>query len=450
MKETRLIRSFVILSLWAGLLLSANTVFAQDDTISFSLVEAQTYATEHSTDMLNAQLDKRISKMFSLEVITEGLPQISSELTYQDNFKLPTSIIPGSIFGSAEDVEVEFGTQHNLNANLNISQLLVDGRYFIGLKANRAFIAISDDQEKRTDIEVRKNVATAYYNALAAVQFRDLLQDNLVTVNKLLSETKAMYENGFVEELDVDRLTLSLANLESKYKQADLSATVALNALKYRMGLSLDTPIKLTDNLETLLIASTDSITGNFDPHNRIEYQLLAKQHEIRGYDAQRLRAGYFPSLAGFFQYGVNAQRDQFNFTDKNEPWFKSGYVGVSLIVPIFDSYKKGAQYKQKKFEQMKIANNMVNFETQAQLEAQNALANYQNAMREYDNQKQSLALAQKIFNKVAIMNREGLSTSLELSQAQSSLNETQGNYIKAIYDLLVAKVELEKAYGNY
>lgn len=430
--------------------LQAQELEVAGDTISLSLANAQSYALQNNIEVVNAGVDKKITKMRTVEIITEGLPNISSQVKYTDNFQLPVSIIPAGAFGNPEDLEVAFGTQHNANIDLSISQLFLDGRYFIGLKANKAFLAVSQQQYELTEVEVRQTVANAYYAALTADRSKTLLEKNLGTVKKLLFETQQLYENGFVEELDVDRLTLSLNNLTSSYENAKLQYELSLNVLKYQIGLPFETPIKLTEDLEEMLLANSDTSTTSFDHTQRIEYKLLQLQKEVSGYDAQQVRAGYFPSLYGFFNYGINAQRQEFNFFSSDEPWFRTGQVGFQLVIPIFDSYKKGAQYQQKKLGKLKIENQIENFKSQAELDVMSAKNDLSRAISEYENQKNSLELAEKIFNKVTVMKKEGLASSLELADAESSLTQTQGNYIRAIYDLLVSKIKLEKALGKY
>lgn len=446
---TSIYLSVLLLSVVFGKL-QAQETGATTDTISLSLDNAQSYALQNNIDVVNAGVDKKITKMRTVEIITEGLPNISSQVKYTDNFELPVSIIPAGAFGNAEDLEVSFGTQHNANIDISVSQLFLDGRYFIGLKANKAFLAVSQQQYELTEIEVRQTVANAYYAALTADKSKTLLEKNLGTVKQLLFETEQLYANGFVDELDVDRLTLSLNNLTSNYENAKLQYDLSMNVLKYQIGLPFETPIKLTENLEELLLANSDTSTGSFDHTQRLEYKLLELQKEVRGYDAQQVRAGYYPSLYGFFNYDINAQRDRFNFFDSSEPWFRSGQVGFQLVIPIFDSYKKGAQYQQKKLDKLKIENQIENFKSQAELDVMSAQSDLARSISEYDNQKKSLELAEKIFNKVSVMKKEGLASSLELADAESSLTQTQGNYVRAIYDLLVSKIKLEKALGKY
>ncbi len=426
-----------------------TTPVAATDTVTFTLEQAQAYAFEHNVTIKNANLETRITKMRTVEIMTTGLPQISASLNYQNNFKLPVSIIPAGAIGNPQDLEVTFGTAHTSTFKFEVSQLILDGRYFIGLKANKAFMAISNDQVDLTEIEVRQQIATSYYNALVAEESRRILEGNIKNIERLQYETSELYKAGLTEELSVDRLTLALSNLRSKYTEASFGAELALNVLKYQMGMVLEQPIKLSGTLNEMLTLNADTSFGEFNYENRVEYGLLQTQLEIRKYDAQQVRANYFPSLVGFFGYGFNAQRQSFNFFDMNQPWFQSGYVGFQLNVPIFDSYKNGSVYQQKRLDMLKIENNIENFKIQAALQFKNALNDFKNATLNFEQQKRSLELAQKIFNKVSMMNREGLSSSLELAQAESSLTETQANYTNAIYKLLVTRVAVEKAMGK-
>lgn len=430
--------------------LQAQTEVVNTDTVTLSLDDAVSYAMENNTKVKNATLDVRKQKMFTVEILTEGLPQISSSINYQNNFELPVNIIPAGTFGNPEDIEAVFGTRHNATAEIGITQLFFDGRYVIGLKSNKAFMAVSRAQKDLSEIEVKQSVEAAYFAALTALEGEQLVAQNLSTVEQLLFETTKLYEEGFTEELDVDRLQLSLNNLKSRMKDAERQSFLTQAVLKYQLGMPIDQPIKLSEDLENSLLSNLDAGDEDFDYTQRAEYKLLSINNQIRKYDVQRIRAGYFPSLAGYFGYGFNAQRQEFNFFDGDEPWFRTGRFGVQLTVPIFDSYKNGAIVQQKKVDQQKVLNDFYNFENQAKLEVQTARNDYKKAVLEYENQKQSIVLAEKIFKTVTIKNREGLASSLELADAESSLNETQGNYINAIYDLLVSKTKLDKALGKY
>ena len=435
----------------AFLSLHAAYSFGQNDSIlNFSLGEAIQYALEHNINTKNSRLDKEINRKRALEIITEGLPKFYLDVEYKHNLELPTSIVPGEFIGlSGEDFEVEFGTPHNVNTDFIVTQLIVDGRYFIGLKANKTLVAIGDEQIKLSEIDVKNNVSKAYYAVLVAQEGVMIVSQNLETLKKLLFETSELYKNGFLEELDVDRLKLQLSNMESTEKKVRLQLELSKSVLKYNMGLDHTIDINLTGKLETFL-AESFNLDDEFNYQNRSEFRLLNLQWNMRGYDAQRIRAGYLPSLNAFAGYGFNAQRQEFDIFDFNEKWFNVAYWGLQLHVPIFDSYKNGSIYRQKKLEQAKIKNQITDFEQSSNLQVNQQRTEYKTAKDEFDNQKLNLELAQKIYDKVQIKYNEGVGSSIELAQAEADLTETQSNYINAMYELLSKRSELMKALGNY
>lgn len=428
-----------------------NSLAQDNRTLTFTLDEAIQYALENNYDAKNSRLDADINRKRALEIITEGLPQLFAELKYKDNLKLPVSIVPGEFIGQpGQDFEVEFGTKHNVNADFMVTQLIVDGRYFIGLKANRTLTAMGDQQVKLSEIDVKNNVTKAYNAVLVAQEGTTLVQKNLVTLKKLLYEIGELYKNGFSEELDVDRIQLQLSNMESTERRALLQLELAKNLLKYNMGLDYKMNIAATDKLEMLLADHSLNENSEFNFESRAEFRLLSMQWNMRGYDAQRIRAGYLPSLNAFAGYGFNAQRQQFDVFDFNQKWFNIAYWGLELQVPIFDSYKKGSVYQQKKLEQEKVKNQIEDFKQSSNLQTSQARTDYKTAKDEFENQKKNLDLAQKIYDKVKIKYAEGVGSSIELAQAETDLTQTQTNYINSMYDLLAKRSELMKALGNY
>jgi outer membrane protein len=442
-----LIALFFVTVIYQGDAFAQVTATTEKETLKFSLAEAQEYAVKNFKDAKNAELDKRITKNQTIEIITEGLPQISGAFNYQNNFKLQTNIIPAGVFGPNE-VRLQFGTPYVANTYLNIDQLIVDGRYFLGLKANKAFIELADKQAELTSVDIITNVSKAYYGCLLNVQVEKLLQSNLEIANTLMKETEAYYNAGLREELDVDKLKLNVSQIKSQIEIAKYRTASSVNTLKYLMGLTLTTQVELTDKLEALMTTEEMMLDEkNFNPKSRLEYKLLQTQHEIRGYDKKRFALGYMPALYGNFNYGINTFSQDANVFKRE--WFPYGNWGLSLQVPIFDSYKKGALFQQKKLDQQKIMNNIEAFESSAKLDVENKMQAYTTAIENHKNQKLNYALAEKIYKTARTKYNNGVGNSVELAQTESSFTEAQRNYLQSIFDVLASKLDLDKALGK-
>jgi outer membrane protein len=126
MKTLRILAVSIVASIIATNYASAQvTAETQKEVMKFSLAQAQEYAVQNATKALNANLEATISKKRTLEIITEGLPQVSGSFNYQNNFKQQKSIIPAGVFSPGE-LEVTFVNPYQSYTELNVDQLLVD------------------------------------------------------------------------------------------------------------------------------------------------------------------------------------------------------------------------------------------------------------------------------------------------------------------------------------
>jgi outer membrane protein TolC len=180
----------------------------------------------------------------------------------------------------------------------------------------------------------------------------------------------------------------------------------------------------------------------------RVEITLLNTQISLQNLNAKRYRAGYLPSVALFGQTQFDAQRNEFNFFDFDQKWYNTTLWGVQLSLPIWDSFQKHAQVQQTKLNIDKLENQKELLTQAIALETQKAQTDFANAAAEVQTQQANLDLANRIYETTRIKYNEGVGSSLEMSQAEQQLFQTQSNYINALYQLLNAKADLDKALG--
>lgn len=416
--------------------------------VTLNLQEALEFALENSHDAKQASLDYEDFRKRGLEVITYGLPQINGKLEYTYNFKILRS--PITIGGQTEFLE--FGLPHNAEASFDVFQPIIDGRYFIGLKARSAILRQGYNKLQLDQTNIREQTSIAYFNALVASESAKLLQRNLASLEKTLDETRALYREGFAEELDVDRLELSLSRLKTQIGNAMTATENAKAQLAMIIGLEEGQEIELSENVDAL-VENTPVlrvVRDSFDVESRIEYDLLDNQVLLRDFDVRQQRADYYPSVSAFMRYGALSfeTQDEFSFFT-NTPWFTQGSVGVTVNIPIFDGLRKMASIGRTRISLDKTRNDFDNFIRSARLEVQVAENNYNNAVRTFLDEKSNLGLADKIYRKSNLMYREGVASSLDLTEAESDLIQTQIDYVRSALTLLTRKVELDKALGK-
>ena len=426
---------------------------------AFTLNEAMGYAQEHHNDVKTALLDVSDASGNIREYLSIGLPQLNASANYQHYFDIPTTIIPkGSFFegdtdlgidpNPLQDLKVQFGFRNNLNAGIEFSTLLFDGAFFVGLKATRMFKEMVNQQVDITKSDLNVNVAKSYLAVLVAEKNQEVLQRNITNLEKLVSETKEIFETGFAEKLDVDRLELSLANLRVEYENVANLIELSENMLKFQMGYPMGQPITLAQDLDDLLLSEYDletvkGMTVNYS--DRPEYRVSQTTEMLNEINVKQLQMQYVPTIKGIASYSQILQNDNI----REGAWFPTTLVGLALEVPIFDGFEKSAKIQRAKVGLEKHRIRMDNLERAIGLELLNAKVNFQNTLKRVQNTTENLELAERIYHTTQLKYREGVGSSLEVSTAERDVYSVQSDYIGVLYDLLIAKVDLDKAIGK-
>jgi len=428
------------------------------EILAFTLKEAQAYAIKNNLNAKNSQAGIRSAQGQVTEVKGIGFPQVNGSLSYQRNLKQPVSLVPAQFFDpeapEGSFAELTFGTKNNLTATIQATQLVFDGSYLLGLKAAKLFVERARMTAAKTNVDVQKSVADAYIAALVSKENLKILSKNITVLERILFETSELYKNGFAEQLDVDRLKLSLSNLEAQVKSSERLAEISLNLLKYQMGLDLNQLVKLSDTMEEF-IKDAETIIGNDVVslqsealQKRVELKALAVEKIFSDLDARRIKMMYLPSVSAFINGQTSFQSDDLDLFKTR--WLPAVAAGLNINVPIFDGFQKKGQLQQKRVVQEQVLNQQEFTRQSILFEVSQAKTNYTTAFEQLQSQKNNLELADKIYQTTLIKYKEGVGSSLEVTSAETTLYETQGLYIQALYDLVVAKTNLEKALGNY
>jgi outer membrane protein TolC len=432
-------------------------VNAQAQTVEeFSLSEAVGYAQAKSNSVRSAQLDIARAKADVQEYTAIGIPKVNAEVDYNYFIDIPVQLLPNDAFAIPGGppvepgfTEVQFGTRQNLTPSLTVSTLVVDGSYFVGLKASKGLLDMTKRQADLTQYDLKYQVIQAYLQALLVEENKEVLLRNIENLKTIRFETNAFYENGMVERLDVDRLDLSLSNLQVQLDALNRQTQLAKNLLKYQMNYPLQDSIVLTERLEEVLaIAETADLEGDIAYDRRIETDILRRTIALNELNIKRFHMGYLPNITAFFTHQQQLQRNDL-FDDAEPGFFPTTIVGATLNVPIFDGLDKAAKIKRARIDVAKFQLQLNDLERGIQLEVVNARATYRNAKERLESQNANVALAERILETTRIKYREGVGSSIEMTQAEQELYSTQANRLNALYDLVLAKAALDKALGK-
>ncbi len=421
---------------------------------AFTLEEAIEYALNNNIEIKDAQISVEDADQRVIETRAMGIPQVNFSTDFKHFLKLPITILPeqfglNPITGEPNpdfNNEVAFGVKNTFNMGLEFTSLLFDGSYFTGLEAARVYTNQVRLQFESEKAEVRNTVKDAYLPALIIEENQKILDKNISNLEKLLFETQELYKAGFVEQLDVDRLELSLANIKAEKENLESQKELVINYLKYQMGYPMEEDLSVSDDLKTLLTIPTQKdLDGDIDYTQRAEYTVVQSAVNLNELNVKRYKDGYLPQLIAFGSYGVTWQGDNF----KDGAWTDNSVVGLQLNVPIFDGFNKKAKVQRANLQLEMVKNRKIRLERAIELQVQNARTSYKNALKRVEDRQKNLDLAQRIYDTSQIKYKEGVGSSLEITQAEQGLFQAQSNLINAKYDLLVAQINLDTALGK-
>jgi outer membrane protein TolC len=212
------------------------------------------------------------------------------------------------------------------------------------------------------------------------------------------------------------------------------------------IGLDVDNPTKLSQNLEGLALSNIQlGILNNEDiVENTIDYK-IAENNKVSNELLVKLeQSRALPTLNAFLSGAYLANRNSFDFLDFNNPWVGTASFGLNLDIPIFGSGLKSARTQRAKINLEKSEDNLTETEQQLKLQIVNAKSNYQFAIEDYNNKKENLALAERIESKNQIKFFEGIASSFELRQAQTQLYNAQQELLQTMLNVINSKADLE------
>ena len=443
-----------ILILLASCTLSIG--FSQEEvseTHSFTLQEAITFALKNNYRAINADRNLIDAKKQKWETIATGLPQISGGISYQNQLKQPVSLIPAEFAGGppGEFVPIVFGQAQSANATATLRQQIFDGSYIVGVQATKAFLSYSQNNKEKTDLKVRKAVTEAYGNVLLAEESVSILEKNKSNLEKNLFETTKIFENGLGDEESVEQLQITLSSVDNQLKNAIRLKGITLQMLNLVMGIAIDAPTDLMENLDDLAQNQIDFglLEGDFNMENNVDFKLATNLNQQRYFEWKLAKSRALPTLNGFLNYGTSAFADDFNFFNGNQQWFDSSILGLDLSIPIFSSGRRSASTARAKIALEKAKTQLSEAEEQIRLQLESSKSNYILAIEQYETAKSNLNLAERIENKNQIKYTEGLASSFELRQAQTQLYDAQQNYLQSMVEVINKKTALETILNN-
>ena len=460
-------RAFV---LWIAMI-SAFASAAQEPVHQFSVQEAVEYAAKNSAQVRNALIGIDVQRQTNREVTAAAYPQASASISGNHYPNVAVQSFPnfiaqatygvlqqegvkdgnGNAIVSPSDfgiVQAQFGTKYNASAGADLSQLLFDGQVFVGLQARKTAMDFAAKTAEVTQEQIKANIYKIYYQLLAGKRQVSTIDVNISRLEKLLNDTREIYNNGFAEKLDISKAEVSLANLRTEKLRVENQLHNAYLGLKILMGMPVRDELVLTDTLPDQMHVE-EALDTRFNYQERVEYEQLQLNKRLNEFNIKRYQLSYLPTVSLSASYAQMAMRNKFDFFKAGEPWFPSSSIGVRISVPIFDGFAKDARIKNARLQLEQTNNNLKGLELTIDKEIAEARVNIKSAIATMQYQEKNMQLAEEVYNQTKLKYEQGLGSNLEITSAQGELTTAQNNYYAALYDAISARVDYLRSTGK-
>lgn len=421
-------------------ILYAQTKWTLKDCITYGL-EHHKSRNVYSNEQLAAQAKAK-------EALAAYLPSINVNAGIDDNLKVQQSIIPAGVFGPT-DTKIAFTKKFNATGSVQLDQTIYDQALLTGLKANKYNNQLAELNTVQNDEKIIYNISTAYYQIYVYREQLKLLKYNRSNYAEQLKLSELQVKKGVATEVDLNKIRVNYNNNNSEIVAAESNLTLAENQLKNAMGQQLNVTVMLDttgiDALKGKAAISTQDTA--FSAVNKTEYRLSQVNASLLAIDEKRITNGIIPKLSFYARYGANGFGN--NIGQTFNPILDFSAIGIKLSIPLFDGFKRGAQYTQAKYKHINALENMKIDQENYHLDAMNATTKLVKAQTNVVNDERNIQLAISVFKSTNLQYQKGVTGLTDWLNSLNSLQESQNNYLNSLYNFYLAKIDLEKANGT-
>lgn len=426
------------------LLLTLNVGITNNKKIitNLTLEKAIEIALKENSQVKIAQLEIEKSESKLNESYSSLLPNISAEGTYIRNIKKPVFFLPDFFGGTGEVTPIEVGSKNSYNGAIKFGFPIFLGQVYTGIVISQLGFELSNLNYEETLAQIRLNTTKAFLDVLLTKETEKFIKETYENALRNLENASKLNKAGLLSDFELLSAQVEVEKIKPNILQAEFTYQTALNFLKSLLNLSADDSIEVTGSIESFFKSKTLPVIEPSLLENTFTIKKLYLQKQIADKNILLQKWGHFPSLTAFGNYQIQTQAEDFNFN--NYRWVKSSAVGLSLNLPIFSGFSVKNRVEQAEIQSKQLDETINYTKKQLDIGIRNTRNKMETSLEKIDTQKLNKAKARRSYQIAELRYSEGLSTQLEISNANINLLSAELGYLQAIYEYLVAQAELE------
>lgn len=454
------------MGLFTLVLLTMVKVSFSQKRYELTVKEAVDLAFNSVAAVKNAALDIEIQQAQNREITGQALPQITGSAGLSRYLQLPKILFPDASEAGIYKVlkneklvpenkpvptpglqAISFFQPWNVSIGGTLSQLLFQPDVFVGLKARKTALNLSQANLEVVKEQVKDSAYRRYYAILITEKQSEFLDSGIKRLQKLYHDDSIMYVNGFAEKLDLDKVQVQLTNLQTSQTVLNNYTKLGYAGLKYAIGVSQSDTVVLKEQLSNEDVKQ-DVLDNNFKYEDRKEIQAVSYSRRLQELNVKRYQLGYIPTLSAALSYTAQGQGEKF-ITNNSTFWLKNSLVGLNLSVPIFDGFQRKYKIQQEKLTLRKVDNSIADLKQVIDLQQTISQESLKSALLNLDAQQRNVKLAENVYNTTKKKFESGIGSSFEVLQADTDWQTAQSNYFTGLYNAIIAKIAYQSSLGK-
>lgn len=417
-----------------------------------TLQECISKGTANNLSLANARIDIAKGRTGVTQNRSRLLPVINGIAQLTDYLKRPVNVTTGTLLGNDFPDNPTWQTirsmQYNASAGIQLSMPLYNQTILAAIDVARTMETISSLSYEKAVEDLTVQIGRVYYMAQASKEQGRLADKNIARMEELCEITEALFSQGVVMEVDLNRVRINLQALKA---QRDRSRTLhhqQLNMLRFLMDMAPEAPLEVTPMTEGTEPLHTGGMSGNLP-----ELRLAEQQAQLAEKRIKTVKAAYPPSLSLTGYAGALGYQEKLHhFLHTNaaaDNWFGNCNIGLSVKIPLFEANSKKLQIKQYRYDAIKAANRMEQTRKQLKENHADAMLQLSHSMEVLRTQTESRRQAEDVFSVTEEQYKEGVASMTALLQDEMQLRTAQAACVEALCQCLMAQLDLLRLSGN-
>lgn len=417
-----------------------------------TLKECISLGISNNLSLVNARIEIGKAKTGVSQNRARLLPVINGIFQFTDYFISPVNVTTGTLLGNDFPQDPTWqtikSTQYNVNAGIQMSIPLYNQSLYASIDVAKTIEQLRLLSYDKAVEDLTIQIGRIYYLAQSFLELTTLADENICRMQQLCFITEALYEQGIVLEVDLNRVRINLQNLKAQKNQYMMMHTQQLNMLRFLLDLPAEQPIEVERLNQDIFPGNLSGFSDSLP-----ELKIANLQKRLTEQKISAIKSGYIPtiSLTGFA--GGLGYQEKFNhyFHTKAsyQNWFGNCFIGVNVSIPVFDANSKKLQIRQQRYEADQAENKSRQLLERFQTEYSNSLLRLNHNIEVYHSQSQSYAQACDVFQVTEQRYREGVASMTDILQDEMQLRTAQSARTHALLQFNLAYLELLKLSGN-